>query len=193
MLPNQVWQQNDQQFKRYSRNCHVLIIWALAVTSTLKIANQSFCMTIWLVMMHHNSEFGNKMLGCLEVIIWKNHLDNHWHFDPSLWPRPWMPQSFYFSQNTLAYNDVLSEQVWLLKNQQFRRYSRKSYFDDMSPHWDPYLYDSKQFLFCITLWLMMLHHHIKFGNKTFWGSEDIIQTNIHWHFELSLWPWTWTQ
>ena len=27
------------------------------------------------------------------------------------------------------------------------------------------------------LQLMMLHHHIKFGNKVFCGSEDIIQTN----------------
>ena len=28
----------------------------------------------------------------------------------------------------------------------------------------------------MTLWLMMLHHHTKFGNKIFCGSEDIIQT-----------------
>ena len=27
---------------RYSRNCHILVIWALAVTLTLKIINQSF-------------------------------------------------------------------------------------------------------------------------------------------------------
>ena len=26
---------------------------------------------------------------------------------------------------------------------------------------------------------MMLHHHTKFGNKMFCGSEDNIQTNIH--------------
>ena len=31
----------------------------------------------------------------------------------------------------------------------------------------------------MTLWLMMLHHHTKFGIKMIYGSEDIIQTNIH--------------
>ena len=29
VLPNQVWYQKDQQLRRYSRNCHILIIWAL--------------------------------------------------------------------------------------------------------------------------------------------------------------------
>ena len=41
------------------------------------------------------------------------------------------------------------------------------------------LEDSKQFLFRMTLWLILLHHQIKFGNKVFYGSEDIIRTNIH--------------
>ena len=31
----------------------------------------------------------------------------------------------------------------------------------------------------MTLWLMVLHHHTKFGNKMLNGSEDIIWTNIH--------------
>ena len=30
--------------------------------------------------------------------------------------------------------------------------------------------------FCMTLWLIMLHYHTRFGNKMFFGSEDIIQT-----------------
>ena len=38
----------------------------------------------------------------------------------------------------------------------------------------------------MTLWLMMLHHHIKFSNKMFCGSEHIIRTNIHWRIEPSL-------
>ena len=36
----------------------------------------------------------------------------------------------------------------------------------------------KQF-FCITLWLMMLHHHTRYGNKMFCGSEDIIQQTFN--------------
>ena len=27
--------------------------------------------------------------------------------------------------------------------------------------------------------------------KMFCGSNDMIQTDIHWHFEPSLWPWPW--
>ena len=49
----------------------------------------------------------------------------------------------------------------------------------MSPRCDLDLEDSKQFLLRVTLWLILQHHRTKFGNKTFCGSEDIIQTNIH--------------
>ena len=34
---------------------------------------------------------------------------------------------FFFSQDTLAYDDVSPDQVWLPRNQQFRKYSRKSH------------------------------------------------------------------
>ena len=37
----------------------------------------------------------------------------------------------------------------------------------MSPRCDLYLEDSKQFLFRVTLWLILQHHHTKFGNKSF--------------------------
>ena len=50
----------------------VMIILTLAVTLTLKISNQPFCKTLWLMMMHHNTKFGNKMFVCLEDIIWTN-------------------------------------------------------------------------------------------------------------------------
>ena len=36
----------------------------------------------------------------------------------------------------------------------------------------------KNYFFCMALWLMVLHHHTKFGNKMFCGSEDIIWTKI---------------
>ena len=41
----------------------------------------------------------------------------------------------------------------------------------MSPYCD--LEDSKQFLFHMTLWLILQQQHTKFGNKVFCGSEDI--------------------
>ena len=42
------------------------------MTLTLKTANQSFCMTLQLMMMHNSTKFGIKILGGLEDIIWKN-------------------------------------------------------------------------------------------------------------------------
>ena len=113
--------QMEQQFRRYSRNCHILIIWALAMTLTLKIANQSFCMTLRLMMMHQNTVFGNKMFGGLEDIIWRitNILTLHCDLDFEC-------SNPFFSQNTLAHDNVSLNQVWLPRNQQFRRYCRKS-------------------------------------------------------------------
>ena len=58
-----------------------------------------------------------------------------------------------------------------------------------SLHCDSDLEDSKQ---VFSFWLMM-HHYPKFGNQRFSNSEDTVQTNIHCHVELSLWPWLWTQ
>ena len=77
-----VWYQKDQQSRKYSRNCHILITRALPMNLT--IANQSFCITLQLMMMHHNTKFG------------KYHLDKHWHFDQSLWLWYWMHLSNFF-------------------------------------------------------------------------------------------------
>ena len=47
----------------------------------------------------------------------------------------------------------------------------------------PWSWRKQTIFFRMTLWLMILHHYSKFDNKIFCGSEDIIWTNIHWHFE----------
>ena len=78
-------------------------------------------------MMHNNTKFGNKIFGGSEDIIWTN--------INILTLRPESSYPF-FSQDILAYGDVSSDQVWLPRNQQFRKYSRKSHFDHMSPHYD---------------------------------------------------------
>ena len=72
----------------------------------------------------------------------------------------------FFSQDTLAYDDVSSDQ--------------ESYFDHMSPRCDIDLENSNSnnINFRMTLWLTMLHHHTKFGNKMACDSENIIRTNI---------------
>ena len=43
-----------------------------------------------------------------------------------------------------------------------------------------------------TIWLITMHHQTKFGSKRFSNSKEITCTNIHWHFEILLWPWPWT-
>ena len=60
VLSNQVWLQMDQQFRRYSKNSHILILFALTVTLTLKIVNQFFLMTHRLMIIHHHTKFGKK-------------------------------------------------------------------------------------------------------------------------------------
>ena len=60
----------------------------------------------------------------------------------------------------------------------------------MSPRCDLYLEDSKQFLFRVTLWLILQHHHTMFGNKMFCGLEDSIRTiftdNVNLRCDLDL-------
>ena len=71
-------------------------------------------------MMHHRTNFGNKMFSGLEDIIWTNIdiLTLHCDLDLERSKRK-------NSQETLAYYGVSSDQVWLPRNQQYRRYSRK--------------------------------------------------------------------
>ena len=41
----------------------------------------------------------------------------------------------------------------------------------MSPRSDLDLKGSKQFFFRVTIWLILLHHHTKFGNRMFCGQK----------------------
>ena len=65
----------DKQFRRYSKNSPILIIYTLTVTFTLNIVNQFSAMTIWLMMPHNHTRFGNKMLCGSEDIIQTNILN----------------------------------------------------------------------------------------------------------------------
>ena len=85
----------------------VMIIWTLAVTLTLKIANQLFSMTLWLIMMHHNTKFGNKMTVSSEDIIWTNTdiLTLCCNLDLE-------SSKQTFLHDTLAHDDASQYQVW---------------------------------------------------------------------------------
>ena len=97
----------------------------------------------------------------------------------------------FFSQNNPTHDVVPSNQVQSQKDQQFRRYIRKSYFDYMTLTVTLTLKTANQ-SFWKVIWLMMMHRDTTFGSKRLSGSEDVIWTNIHWYFEVLLWPWPWT-
>ena len=97
----------------------------------------------------------------------------------------------FFQQDTLAYDAVLSNQVSLQINQQVRRHNRNSHIFIIWALAVTLTLTTVNKFFCMKLWPIMLHYHTRFGSKMFCGSEDITRTNIHWHFEPSLWPWPW--
>ena len=154
--------------------------WTFTVILTLNIADQSFCMTLRLMMMHHNTKLGNKMFGGFEDIIWTNtdiltlrcHLDlecsNPIFFHATLWLLMMYHQTKFRCQGINSSDGIVGRLIF---------WSRE-------PSLWPWPW-RQQTIF--PAWLMTLahdaHYHTKFGNKVFCGSEDIIRTNIHWHFE----------
>ena len=59
--------------------------------------------------------------------------------------------------------------------------SRQTFTDILNHHCDLDTEHSEPI--CMqTLWLTMLYNHARFGDKMFYGSEDIVQTKIHQHF-----------
>ena len=69
-----------------------------------------------------------------------------------------------FSQNTLAYDAVLSNQVRLQTNQQFRRCKGNSHIlCYISPRCDLDIKNSEPPFFCMRHRLMIIHQHTKFG------------------------------
>ena len=161
----------------------ILIIWALSVTLTLKIATtikqflhdsgSCCCITI-----------PNLVTKCSAV----QKISSGQTFTDILnlnCDRGLEPNNPIFPQDTLADDALLSNQVWLQTDQ--------SSFDYISLHCDLDTEESELIFFCTTLWLMMMHHHTKFGNKMLGILAGINWTNLNWHFETSLWPWPWRQ
>ena len=142
------------------------------MTLTLKIANQPFCMTLHLIKMHDNTKFGNKMFGDLEDIIWTNMniLTLCYDRDPEC-------SNLFFSQDTLAYNVKSSDQVWLPRNQQFRKYSRKSHIWIIPALAVTLTLKTVNQSFCRHSGLTIIHHSTKFGHKILGGLENVIRTN----------------
>ena len=133
-----------------------------------------------LMMMHHNTKFGNKLFGCLEDIIPTN---------SDIWP-------FIAAVILNELIHIFSHKTqWLMMmyhqtkfccgriNSSEEKVERNCHILIIQALAVTLTLKTVNQFFCMTLWLMMLHHHTKFGNKMFCSSEDIIWTKIHWHFE----------
>ena len=81
----------------------------------------------------------------------------------------------FFLQDTLAYDAVLSNQVWLLMDQQFGRYSRNSHILII-------------LALAVTLTLKTVYHHTMFG----WAVQEISsgQHRTHGHDDRQTDGWT---
>ena len=96
-----------------------------------------------------------------------------------LWPWPWACHSnAIFLLDNPAYDDVPSNQSLVAKGSVLKGHSRESMWACTVTLT---LKQAKQ-PFCMTLLLMTMHNHNKFGDKWFIGSEDFIRTSIHWQF-----------
>ena len=119
----------------------LLIIWALAVTFSVKTANQSSCITLWIMMMHHHFKFDYKRFSSWGDIV---QINSHCNSEPFLWPCPWQQQNNpIISEDNPVYDDVPSIEVSLQKNQQFERGIKEYYFDYTILHCGFDLKDSK--------------------------------------------------
>ena len=153
---------------------------------TVKTANQSLRKIIWLKMMHHHNKFVCKRYSDSDGMIWTNihnilkfcyelgreHLTIQF-LNKTLWLTIMYDQTKFSSRSISCWEDVLETIIF---------WSYRALAVTLT------LKIANQ-SFCMTLRLMMMHHNTRFGNKIFCGLEDIIWTNIHWHFEPSLWPW----
>ena len=116
------------------------------------------------------------------------HLDKHLHFDPLLWPWPWMQLSNFFHTSLwfLMMHHQTKFGYQAINSSEIIAESHISVIWALAVTLTLKIPKTKQKkVFCMTLWLTILHHHINFGNQMFCDSENI-QTSIHWHFEPSL-------
>ena len=118
---------------------------------------------------NHNTDFGSKMFGGLENIIWINIdiLTLRCDLDFAC-------NNPIFSQDALAYDNLSSEYVWLPKNQQFRRYSSQSNNLIICALAVTLTLKAIIHIFHKTLWPMITYHRTKFGCQRISSSEDIV-------------------
>ena len=126
------------------------------MTFILKIANKSFPMTLWLMIMHHHTKFGYKKFSGSEDIICKN---SDWSLDLQCGLENGHQTKFGCKQTST-----------------FKIYSRNS---NILIKWVLLVtltLKTANPSFSKTLWLMMIHRNTKFGYKRLSSTEGTVQT-----------------
>ena len=159
-----------QQSNRYGRNRHSLILWALTLTLSLKMANQFLHIMLWFTRMHRCAKFGHKRISSSDL-FWFN-ISPHCDCDledskPVFW------------HYTHARDDASPYQVWLQKVQQSRWTFTDIFYLRCKPIFshDTLAHDDAS---PCQVWLHMVQQ-----------VRDIVQTNIYWNVESSLPPLLW--
>ena len=157
------------------------------MTLNLKTANKSSCMTLWPMMMYRRTKLGYRWFSSWGEIVQMNIYWNFEHFCDLDHNRA--IQSFH---KTIQLIMMCHQTKFSCKRISSSDNVKKSLLIILTLTVTLTLKTANQ-SFLKTIWLIMMHHHTKFGIKRFSNSENIIQTSIHWHFEILLQPWPWTK
>ena len=161
------------------------------MTLTLKTMNQFSHMTHRLMIIHHNNKFGQKKWSSSPGNIEQTWSDTWRKYHPDK-----HSLTFLTFTMTLTFNAVIPffhRKLWLMTVYYQTKFGCKLtsslqdtreivifwlYMPSLWPwHWTQWTNFSA---WHSGLWCCyVLHSHTRFGNKMFYGSEGIVQTNIH--------------
>ena len=103
------------------------------MTLTLKSAHQSFCMTLWLMMMHQYTKSGLKRFTGSDDICQTN---IHRHFEPPLWPWPWTQQSNFLTRYSSLWWQTIKLSLVAKRSAVQKIQQKQSYSDHTSLYHD---------------------------------------------------------
>ena len=141
------------------------------------------------MMLHHYTKFGYRRFSSWGDTV---QINIHWNSEPLLWHWPGPQQSNPIcSQDNPPYDNAPSNQASCKRISSSGNIKKRSYFDYIILNCDLDFEDSKSFFLKDNL----AHNDASPypSSKRLSNSENIIWINIHWHSEILLWPWPWTQ
>ena len=139
-----------------------LIKWALTMTLNLKMANQSACMTVWPMMLHHHTKSGYRRYSSWGDNIQMN---IHWNSEPFLWPWPWPQQSNqFFFYKTIHLMMMYHQTKFSWKRISSSDNTLKSRILIILSLTVTLTLKMANQSFWKTIWLIVTHHHTNFSN-----------------------------